>query len=110
MEYPPTEYLCDDNNYFLVPRSKNSTGRDVNFYHWMILGKDGRVIADMISFSKNINNCFQKNRKIHMVIYDYADEFFYKEQSELIPIVERDFIIDHIPVLNKERKFYVEEN
>ena len=110
MEYPPTVYLCDNGNYFFVARTKNPTGRDTNFYHWMILGNDGRVIADMVSFSKNINNCFRKDGKIHMLIYDYADEYFYKEQSELIPIVERDFIIDNTLVMNKERKFFVEEN
>lgn len=109
MEYPSTVYLCDNGNYFLVARIKNPTGRDANFYHWMILDNDGRVIADMVSFSKNINNCFRKDGKIHMLIYDYADEFFYKEQSELIPIVERDFIIENSLVLSKERKFYVEE-
>lgn len=37
-------------------------------------------------------------------------EYFYKEQSESIPVVERDFIIDNTLVMNKERKFYVEEN
>ena len=110
MEYPPTVYLCDNGNYFFVSRTKNPTGRDANYYHWLILSNDGRIVGDMVSFSKNINNCFRKDGKFHMLIYDYADEFFYKEQSELISIVERDFIINDTFVLNKERKFYVEEN
>lgn len=109
MGYSPAVYFCDNGNYFLVARTKNPTGRDANFYHWMILDNDGRVIADMVSFSKNINNCFRKDGKIHMLIYDYADEFFYEESSELIPIVERDFIIENRLVFSKERKFYVEE-
>lgn len=43
-----------------------------------------------------------------MVTFDYDDEFFFKEQSERIPIKERDFIVGKKLILYKENKFYVE--
>ena len=44
--------------------------------------------------------------KLHMVVYNYDDEFFLKEQSELIPIIIRDFIVEDSLALSKESKFY----
>ena len=69
----------------------------------------GDVVADLLSFSKNINNCYIENGKIHMVIYDYDDEFFFKEESELIPIIEKNFIVERKLVLSEKKKFYVSE-
>ena len=43
-----------------------------------------------------------------MVTFDYDDEFFFKEQSERIPIKERDFIVGKTLILYQENKFYVE--
>ena len=94
--------------YFLLSTTKNATGLDTNFYHWLILNAKGEVIANIVSFSKNINNCYIKDGKIHMVTFDYDDEFFFKEQSERIPIKERDFIVGKKLILYKENKFYVE--
>ena len=57
---------------------------------------------------RKFSNCYIKDGKIHMVTFDYDDEFFFKEQSERIPIKERDFIVGKKAILNKENKFYVE--
>ena len=63
-------------------------------------------------YDLNIDKYIQKSKikdvKIHMVTFDYDDEFFFKEQSERIPIKERDFIVGKKLILYKENKFYVE--
>ena len=108
MEYPPHIFTCQNGCYFLLSTTKNATGLDTNFYHWLILNAKGEVIANIVSFSKNINNCYIKDGKIHMVTFDYDDEFFFKEQSERIPIKERNCIVGKTLILYKENKFYVE--
>ena len=109
MEYPPDVFICENGYYFLLSVTKNPTGLDTNFYHWIVLNNDGRVVDEFVSLSKNINNCYMEKGKLHMVVYDYDDEFFLKEQSELIPIIIRDFIVEDSLALSKESKFYVEE-
>lgn len=110
MKYPPYIYICKKSCFFLLSVTKNPTGLDSNFYHWIILSNGGYIIADFVSLSKNINNCYMKDGEIHMVIYNYADEYFFKEHTELTPIVERDFIVKDSLILNDEREFYVQEN
>lgn len=108
-ELPPNVFICKNGYYFLLSVTKNPTGLDTNFYHWIILDNKGEVVAVLLSFSKNINNCYIENGKIHMVIYDYDDEFFFKEESELIPIIEKNFIVERKLVLSEKKKFYVSE-
>ena len=78
MEYPPDVFICENGYYFLLSVTKNPTGLDTNFYHWIVLNNDGRVVDEFVSLSKNINNCYMEKGKLHMVVYNYDDEFFLK--------------------------------
>ena len=108
MEYPPQAFICKNDFLFLLSTTKNPTGLDTNFFHWIILNNAGSVIANLVSFSNNINNCYKKEGNLHFVVYDYDEEFFIKRQDNFIPIVERDYIVKDNLVLDKEHKFYVE--
>lgn len=107
--YPPKIFISENGYRFLLSSSRKPTGLDTNFYHWLILAKDGHVVDDIVSLSRNINNCYLKKGEMHFAVYDYDDEFFYNKQSELIPIAEIDFVIKDSLIFNNERKFYVKE-
>lgn len=109
MAYPPKIFISENGYRFLLSSSRNPTGLDTNFYHWLILEADGHVVGDIVSLSRNINNCYLKTGEMHFTVYDYDDEFFYNKQSELIPIAEKDYIVKDSLIFNKKRKFYVTE-
>lgn len=109
MAYPPKIFISENGYRFLLSSSRNPTGLDTNFYHWLIIGADCHVVGDIVSLSRNINNCYLKNGEMHFVIYDYDDEFFYNKQSELIPIAKNDYTVKDSLIFNKKRKFYVTE-
>ena len=48
MEYPPHIFTCQNGCYFLLSTTKNATGLDINFYHWLILNAKGEVIANIV--------------------------------------------------------------
>lgn len=109
MEYPPHIFICNNEFIFIRSVSIAPTGLDANFYHWLIVRQlDKSIIANIVSLSSNIKNCFSVNGKKHFVVFSYGDNYFFEEDEDKIPIEEKDYILRDSLILCKKNVFYIE--
>ena len=78
------------------------------FFHWLIVRQfDKSIVANIVSLSSNVKNCFSVNEKKHFVVFSYGDDYFFEEDEDKIPIEEQDYILRDSLILCKKNVFYI---
>lgn len=108
MEYPPHIFICNNEFIFIRAVSIAPTGLDANFFHWLIVRQfDKSIVANIVSLSSNVKNCFSVNEKKHFLVFSYGDDYFFEEDEDKIPIEEQDYILGDSLILCKKNVFYI---
>lgn len=89
-------FKCQNNFYgFYVGQSKNPTGLDALFYHWLIVDNmKGVVIGESLNLS-NSTKCVYTNsqNELSYITFNFAEEYFHLENREYIPIDIKQYIL-----------------
>lgn len=94
MIYPPRFFTFDNKYVFIKSMVKNPTGLDTNFYHWLVIRQpDKDIVGEIVSLSGNVNNFFKKNGTIHILSFEYGDDFFFHETFDTIPIKQQEYTL-----------------
>lgn len=111
MIYPPRFFTFDNKYVFIKSMVKNPTGLDTDFYHWLVIRQpDKYIVGEIVSLSGNVNNFFKKNGTIHILSFDYGDDFFFHETSDTIPIKQQEYTLEDSLILQRTSNFLIKIN
>ena len=87
---------------------KNPTGLDTDFYHWLVIRQpDKDIVGEIVSLSGNVNNFFKKNGTIHILSFEYGDDFFFHKTYDTIPIKQQEYTLGDSLILQRTSNFLI---